>query len=284
MTADGQPVVGETSNKVLVMSAVGAMQAAGHKSHGIGSIVPALAKNARAGHPHSQNGKRCETQRVGHPPNPVGPLMQAADGNFYGTTSSGGSAGNYGTIFKLDQSESVSILHDFNYNDGANPVAGLIQGTDGKLYGTAPYGGTNNAGTLFQLGTPGSFATLYHFGPRGETPLASLMQDTNGTFYGTTYAGGRDGYGIVYSLNMGLGPFVAFVQATGKVGGSVQVLGQDLTGTTTVTFNGVPATSFSVKTDTYMTAIVPAGATTGPVVVTTPTGTLTSNVSFRISQ
>lgn len=83
---------------------------------------------------------------------------------------------------------------------------------------------------------------------------------------------------------MGLGPFITFVRSTGNVGGPVQILGQGLTGTTGVTFNGIPATAFSVVSDTYLTAVVPGGATTGPVVVTTPGGTLTSNVSFRILQ
>ena len=62
-----------------------------------------------------------------------------------------------------------------------------------------------------------------------------------------------------------------------------QNAGQGLTGTTHVTFNGVAATKFSVVSDTYMTAVVPAGATTGAVVVATPAGNLTSNVSFRIT-
>ncbi len=62
------------------------------------------------------------------------------------------------------------------------------------------------------------------------------------------------------------------------------ILGQGLTGTTSVTFNGVAATSFKVGSDTFMTAVVPSGATTGPVVVTTPGGALTSNVSFRVLQ
>jgi hypothetical protein len=86
----------------------------------------------------------------------------------------------------------------------------------------------------------------------------------------------------MFSLNMGLGPFITFVQPTGKVGQAVQILGQGLKGTTSVTFNGIAATSFTVVNDTYMTAVAPTGATTGPVVVTTPSGALTSNVSFRI--
>jgi hypothetical protein len=101
-------------------------------------------------------------------------------------------------------------------------------------------------------------------------------------FYGAAPNGGEFGYGTIYSLNVGLGPFVAFVLPVGKVGQSAQILGQGLTGTTSVTFNGVPATSFKVVKDTYMTAVVPSGATTGKVVVTTPGGALTSNVNFRI--
>jgi hypothetical protein len=82
----------------------------------------------------------------------------------------------------------------------------------------------------------------------------------------------------------GLGSFITFVSTQGHVGAVAQILGQGLTGSRSVTFNGVPAITFSVFSDTYMTAVVPAGATTGPVVVTTPSGPLTSNVSFRISQ
>jgi hypothetical protein len=69
-----------------------------------------------------------------------------------------------------------------------------------------------------------------------------------------------------------------------RVGQRAQILGEGLTGASGVTFNGVPATTFTVATDTYMTAVVPSGATTGKVVVTTPSGVLTSNVRFRIIQ
>jgi hypothetical protein len=83
---------------------------------------------------------------------------------------------------------------------------------------------------------------------------------------------------------MGLGPFITFVRSTGGVGQTAQILGQGLTGTTAVSFNGIAATSFKVASDTFLTAVVPSGATTGPVVVTTPGGTLTSNKNFRIIQ
>lgn len=214
---------------------------------------------------------------------PFGPLMQASDGNFYGVTYAGGNKDD-GTVFKLDQSGNVSVLHQFEKTDGSEPEGGLTQGTDGYLYGTTSYDGPHYSGTIFQISTGGSFKTLYNFGFQGTDPLAGLMQHTNGTFYGTTYNGGRYGLGTVYSLDMGLGPFITFVQATGASGGTAEILGQGLTGTTSVTFNGVAAASFKVVTDTFMTAVVPSGATTGRVVVTTPGGALTSNVSFRIGE
>jgi hypothetical protein len=86
----------------------------------------------------------------------------------------------------------------------------------------------------------------------------------------------------VFSLSTGLGPFVTFVQRAVKAGHTAETLGQRLTGTTKVSFHGTPA-SFTVnKAGTYLTATVPAGATTGYVTVTTPHGTLTSNERFRV--
>jgi uncharacterized repeat protein (TIGR03803 family) len=167
--------------------------------------------------------------------------------------------------------------------EGKFPEGGLVQATDGNLYGSTSSGGAGDNGTLYQITTDGVYTQLYSF-PKsiGVQPTAALLQDTNGLFYGTTLAGGANGVGSVFSLNMGLGPFVTFVRPTGGVGHAAQILGQGLTGATSVTFNGVAATSFTVVNDTYMTAVVPTGATTGKVVVTTPGGTLTSNVNFRI--
>lgn len=213
---------------------------------------------------------------------PYAPLLQASDGNFYGTTTSGGQDGGVqpGAVFKLKPNGNVAILYAFkNGTDGAGPTGVLAQGTDGNLYGTTL---GDEGGTLFRLTLSGVHTILYHFGTRGNQPYAGLVQDTNGVFYGTTYAGGRSGDGSVYSLDMGLGPFVSFVQPTGASGGTAQILAQGLTGTTIVTFNGVAATGFKVVNDTYMTAVVPAGATTGKVAVTTPSGVLTSNINFRV--
>ena len=217
--------------------------------------------------------------------NPNGQLLQASDGNFYGTTQAGGTAGQ-GTVYKLDQSGTISVLYSFlgSPTDGSDPDSGLAQATDGNLYGTTVAGGSATQGTLFQISTTGVYARLFEFGDTaGQYPYGGPMQDTNGLIYGTVYQGGTDNFGAVYSLDMGLGPLISFVRPSAKVGEAAQILGQGLSGTTSVTFNGVAASSFSVVSDTYMTAVVPSGATTGPVVVTTPTGPLTSNVSFRIS-
>jgi uncharacterized repeat protein (TIGR03803 family) len=118
----------------------------------------------------------------------------------------------------------------------------------------------------------------------GFNPVGGLLQATNGNFYGTTELGGNAGdYGTVFSLDMGLGPFVAFVRGSGEVGQTGGILGQGFTGTTSVSLNGIPA-SFTVVSDTFIKATVPPGATTGFVTVVTPTGMLTSNVPFRVLQ
>ena len=186
----------------------------------------------------------------------------------------------------MDQNGVVSVLYNFSGNTGgANPSGGLVQATDGNLYGTTSAGGTHGFGTIFRISTTGKFKTLYSFSAAvGENPSAAPMQRTSGLFYGSLPFGSKYGYGAIYSLDMGLAPFVAFVLPTGKVGQAAQILGQGFTGTTSVTFQGVPATSFSVKSDSYMTAVIPSGATTGPVVVTTPSGKLNSNKAFRVTK
>ena len=217
--------------------------------------------------------------------NPAGPLLQASDGNFYGTTY-GGSGNIAGTVFKMTPKGQVSFLHTFALDGtgGWEPGGGLVEGTDGNLYGSTRQGGNRgDIGTVYQITKSGVFTELYSFPrPVGEYPEGALLQHTNGLFYGTAYEGGAYGYGSVYTLDMGLGPFIAFVRPTGGKGGQSQILGQGFTGATSVTFNGVEATSFQIVSDTFLTAVVPAGATTGPVVVTTPSGALTSNRNFTV--
>ena len=115
--------------------------------------------------------------------------------------------------------------------------------------------------------------------------MGALIQDTNGIFYGTTGGGASGacsgGCGTIFSLSVGLHPFVETQPRFGKVGEAVKVLGTNLAGATSVTFNGTPAT-FTVGSHSLITTTVPAGATSGKVDVTIPSGTLTSNVPFRV--
>ena len=221
---------------------------------------------------------------------PYAALILAANGNLYGTTAGGGTNNN-GTVFEVTTAGQLTTLYTFCPNtgcaDGANPEGPLVQATDGKLYGMTFAGGANGKGAIFAITPSGTFTTLYSFCSQtscddGEGPyLTGLLQATNGTLYGTTPQGGNKTYGTVFSLAVGLGPFVKTVPTAGRVGAAVTILGNGLTGTTAVSFNGTAAT-FTVVSDTEITTTVPTGATTGRVQVTTPTGTLNSNVRFRV--
>ncbi len=224
---------------------------------------------------------------------PVAGLVQATNGNFYGTTEYGGTGllcGNYGcgTVFKITASGTLTTQHSFDLTDGANPYAGLVQATNGDFYGTAEEGGANDYGSVFRITPSGTLTTLHSFASTdGAYPYAGLVEATNGDFYGTTYQGGADttdcgfGCGTVFRLSVGLGPFVETQTTSGKVGAAVKILGTNLTGATSVTFNGTGAV-FRVASASLITTTVPAGATTGTVQVVTPSGTLSSNVPFRV--
>ena len=229
-------------------------------------------------------------------------LLQASDGNFYGATSYGGNAKcpfnaeGCGTVFEITPAGKLTTLHGFcaetNCFDGAAPI-GLLQATDGNFYGTTGGGGASEGGTLFEITRAGKvIAPLYSFCygegcEVGDSPNL-LVQATNGNFYGTTAGGGAitcggsKPCGTVFSLSVGLGPFVETLPTSGTVGTEVIVLGNDLSGTTAVSFNGTAA-SFSIVSSTEITTAVPKGATTGTVKVTTSSGTLDSNVVFQVT-
>jgi uncharacterized repeat protein (TIGR03803 family) len=217
---------------------------------------------------------------------PWGTLIQASGGNLYGTTSSGGfvsgcNNSNCGTIFKITPAGTLTTLYNFcrksNCSDGGQPVAGVVQGTDGLFYGVTTYGGANNKGTVFKITSAGTLTVEHTFdGVDGFSPNGGLMQDTNGTFYGTTLT-------TVFSLSTGLNPFVKTSPSSGKVGASVIILGPNLSSTASVSFNGTAAT-FSIASDTEIETTVPAGATTGKVEVITATETLKSNGTFRVTR
>ena len=213
------------------------------------------------------------------------PLL-ATNENLYGVTET--------TAYGLTPSGRLTTLYTFcsklDCADGSYANGVLDEGTDKNLYGVTAQGGSSGScgsegcGTIFQITRTDSFAVLHSFdGTDGAKPWGGLFEATNGKFYGTATTSGAFGYGTLFSLDAGLGPFVAFVRPFGKVGQIVQILGQGFNGTSEVSFNGIPA-KFEVRAGTFLTATVPPGATTGYVTVTTPTGVLTSNVPFRVVQ
>lgn len=222
---------------------------------------------------------------------PYGSLTEGADGDFYGTTSAGGAVGDggSGTFYKITRAGKLTTLHSFDYetkgNYGSLPLSGLVLATDGNFYGTTYQGGMGcvfGCGTVFKISPAGKLTTLYLFGgPDGAGPYG-LFQHTGGAFYGATAAGGAKNYGTVFSVSVGLGPFVDLLPNYSKVGKTIDILGQGLTGTTAVSFNGTAA-SFTVVSDTYLTAVVPSNTIRGSVTVTTPGGQLTSNTIFRVA-
>jgi uncharacterized repeat protein (TIGR03803 family) len=208
-------------------------------------------------------------------------LVEGNDGNFYGAAS-GGPTG-YGTIYSMTPTGTVTVLHNFDVTDGDNANT-LVLGTDGNFYGTTIGGGVNGDGVVFEITPSGSYTVLHTFtGPDGDFIFAGPMQATDGNVYGTTQLGGSKNDGTVFQLKVGLGAFVKTVPVSAKVGAGVKILGNSLPGATSVTFNGSAAT-FHVVSATEITTTVPAGATTGTLQVTTPSGTLSSNVGFRVMQ
>jgi len=132
------------------------------------------------------------------------PLMQADDGNFYGTAPEGGAYGQ-GTVFRITPQGVFSVLYSFggiSQRDGLVPMGALVQGKNGHLYGTTSGGGvSNNNGTVFEMTLDGSMTILYTFGSKpydAAAPQAGLILASDGNFYGTASVGGLHGGGAVF--------------------------------------------------------------------------------------
>jgi uncharacterized repeat protein (TIGR03803 family) len=219
-------------------------------------------------------------------------LSVASDGSFYGTTVSG-------AIFTIAPSGTYSVLHTVSGAQGSQLYAGLVQASDGNFYGAAETGGTGTnhfcygagCGTLFQITPAGEFTVLYDWdNSTGSNPVATPFQTTSGpivgdTQHGGTYGNGCGAYycGVLYSWNNSLPPFAGLVPYEGKVGIPVEILGQGFTASTTVSFNGTPASTVKITNGTRLLAYVPIGATSGPVTVITSSQTLTSNQPFIVA-
>ncbi len=144
--------------------------------------------------------------------NPVAGLIQTASGSLYGTTQYGGAGGSCvgscGTVFEITPSGAFAVVHSFDSADGGNPLDGLLQASNGDLYGTTFGGGANSSGTVFVINPEGVLSTVYNFCAQtfctdGASPYGGLIQGTDGDFYGTTYYGGDYGQGSVFRLTPG---------------------------------------------------------------------------------
>jgi uncharacterized repeat protein (TIGR03803 family) len=210
------------------------------------------------------------------------PFLEGTDGNLYGTTPDGGTYG-YGTIYKLTHSGQYTLLYTFPKSPAGSP-SGLIEASDGKLYG-----GTVGSGNslLFSITKSGQYEVVYKMSDQstdGQCPCF-FVQGSDGQIYGVTQLGGPIGAGVVFALDAGLPKpkprALEFEPESAPVGTPIRIWGYNLL-SASVQFNGVPATTVHNSGSNYVWATVPAGATTGPITVTTPGGTSTTHDSFTV--
>ncbi len=215
-------------------------------------------------------------------------LIQASNGNFYGTLPNGGSAG-VGGIFEATPDGSLRTIYSFPDENFGNPE-NLIEASDGMLYGTAVGGYThgqyNAYSNIFRVDpSNGKFEIVSVFNPGGSPDCpCKLAQGTDGRIYGVSYY--QNTYGTFFVLDLALPkprprvPF--FTPREGGAGQQVLLWGRNLLGATGVSFNGTPATNFTVASAQGIWVDVPTGASTGPIAVTTPNGSYTTNQVFTV--
>jgi uncharacterized repeat protein (TIGR03803 family) len=219
-------------------------------------------------------------------PSSYNPLLQASDGNLYGVTSYGG-ANSTGTIYKVTLSGQYTLLYTFPNDNNSFPSM-LIEGSDGNLYG-ATLGAITHGGhsQIFRITKSGDYTLLVAMANLSAYGVCqcSLLQGSDGNIYGTASSGGPTNAGVIFSVELGLpkpAPLAQhFSPASGAVGAQVLLWGSNLL-SASVEFNGVAATTVSNSGSNYVLATVPAGATTGPITVTTPGGTVTTTHSFTV--
>jgi uncharacterized repeat protein (TIGR03803 family) len=224
---------------------------------------------------------------------PAAGLIQGSDGNFYGTTSAGGLAGE-GTIFKMTPAGIVTLLHSFGdgtvSNDGSVPMAALIQGADGNFYGTTSARGRAADGVVFELTPQGVYTILHHFGDGtvtndGSGPEAALLQGPDGNLYGTTVYGGSAGEGTVFSINPSLPALTSAPTVSGTAGVPLSYRAVGSQGTESFSATNLPGglsidSASGLITGTPGTGTV--GATTATITLTNAVGSTAAQVTFNI--
>jgi uncharacterized repeat protein (TIGR03803 family) len=201
--------------------------------------------------------------------NPYAGVIQGKDGALYGTTYNEGTNGA-GVLFRVNPDGSnFQVIHSFSGNNGGFPYAGVIQGSDGALYGTTVSGAANGDGVVYKVNTDGSnFQVLYTFtgGNDGALPYAGVIQGSDGALYGTTESGGAAGLGVIFRI----GPQALFLNPNNAPAGSnnltLTLLGNGFAQNDTLLWNGTTSlTPTSVSSDgTKIQATIPANLLTTP--------------------
>ncbi len=233
-------------------------------------------------------------------------LVQARDGNFYGTTSQGGGVNSFGTVFKITPQGELTTLHSFGSNEGNTPIAPLVQGTDGDFYGTTSEGGAWGDGTVFKITPEGELTTFHSFyiSTDGGYPFAGLIQATDGNLYGTTFYSENYGRGTVFKItpqgsltilhsfdvSEGAGPRAPLIQATDGSFYSTTVAGgannsgtvfKMTAGGALTTIHSFCALQYCTDGDAPVAALVQGSD--GNFYGTTPTGALDVGNIFKIT-
>jgi uncharacterized repeat protein (TIGR03803 family) len=207
---------------------------------------------------------------------PLAGLLQSTNGDFYGTTSVGGDLGlnsgyGEGTVFSMTSVGALTTLVEFSGNNGENPAAGLVQGTNGNFYGTTALGGNLNLnagsglGTVFKITPAGVLTTLLEFNAtNGSFCLSGLVQGSDGNFYGT--AEGSGGSAFKMTVAGSLTTLVTFNGTDGSAPAAGLLQGSDgnFYGTTEYGGAGVFGTVFQMTSAGALTTLASFGSTNAP--------------------
>jgi uncharacterized repeat protein (TIGR03803 family) len=238
-------------------------------------------------------------------------LIAGSDGNLYGATIWGGTAG-YGVIFRMTTGGAYTVLHNFNALRGDGAYSTPMQHTNGQIFGMTERGGANLKGVIYsfddalpafiQLVSPAG-AVGHKLGILGNGLAGTTGVTFNGspasfsvvsdTYIAATIPSGETGF-VTVTTSAGkflsnkifkvTPTFTGFTPSSGKVGDPITITGTGLIQTAAITAGGVAVQAYTVNSDSQLTFAVPPAAVTGNIVVTTPGGTATSATAFTVTQ